>query len=84
MERQSRSRFHPRFEVLVSEVSAPKPGPMHAGREAKPRFAVPCDGAAALLGFQLALASARHTWPACEARRRTHRDRLPTALVVGI
>src|SRR5262249_36717037 len=32
--------FHPRFEVLVSEVCAPKPGLMHTGEEAKPLIAL--------------------------------------------
>ena len=32
--------FHPRFEVLVSEVGAPEQGLMNIGEEAKPPFAV--------------------------------------------
>jgi FdhE protein len=34
------AEFHPRFEVLVSEVGAPKQGLMNIGEEAKPPFAV--------------------------------------------
>jgi hypothetical protein len=45
--------FHPRFEVLVSEIRAPKPGPIHSGEKATPPFAIPCNGAAVILLLRL-------------------------------
>ena len=74
--------FHPRFEVLVSELGAPKPGLMHTGEEAKPPFAVPSNGFAVFLPFRLGgLASARHTLRARDTLRCGRCDWLPIGLV---
>ena len=74
--------FHPRFEVLVSEVGAPKPGLMHTGEEAKAPFAVPSNGFAVFLPFRLGgLAPTRHTLPAQDTLRCGRRNGLPIGLV---
>jgi hypothetical protein len=79
----SRAReFHPRFEVLVSEVGAPKPEPRHTGEEAKPPFAVPSNGFAIFLRFRLGgVAPARRRLRARDTLRCGRRDGLSVGLV---